>query len=85
MPVDFVPTLLRYRRSSLSRGVSWGVTEVVSSVRIKVSADRAWRFRLPSGGIAAAPTSGGSRVDFSAQLSMSFMPLSPARTAVMLD
>ena len=39
----------------ISGGDYWGVTEVVSSVSIKVSTDRSWRSLPPSGGTAVAP------------------------------
>ena len=49
MPVDFVPTLSRHRRSLLQVAFIGSVTEVVSSVSIKVTTDRARRSLLPSG------------------------------------
>ena len=48
MPVDFVPTsLVKHYVPRISGGDYWCVTEVVSSVSVKVSTDRAGRSLLP--------------------------------------
>ena len=60
---DLVPTSPVKQYVPLS---SWWYMRWSVLSRVRVIADRAGRSLSPSGGIAAAPTSGGSRVDLSA-------------------